>query len=585
MLDAAGKSLYVGKARNLRNRLRSYFSASRSLKVEHLMAQAQAIELTVTADEATALILESSLIKRYQPRYNVLLRDDKSYPYLRLDPSHPFPRISFYRGPRRPGERYFGPYTNTRAVRRTLVLLQKLFCIRNCTDSFFRHRSRPCLQYQIHRCSAPCVGHISQAEYRQDLERAVLFLRGRSEQVVEELAESMRKAAKAHEYERAASYRDVIANLRQVQQDRALDSPHASLDVVACALSNREACIQVFKIRDGAISDTQTFFLRCPADLEPAEALSAFLAQHYLENCELPAELLLSHVPLAQESLQQALDRSAGRHVPLRTRGQGERRRWLALAQENAAASLLQQHDWSAREEQGVQELTRVLALPQRPERIECFDVSHSAGDAATASCVVYVPGIGRLPGDYRRFNISGVEPGDDYAALHQAVIRSFRQHLRREEPLPDLLLIDGGQGQATRAELAVAELELSDHIRVVGVAKRPDHRARLATLHNESQVLRLASDSAALHLVLRIRDEAHRFAIQGHRRRRAIKGLASPLESIPGIGGELRRRLLQHFGGLQGVRRAAASELAKVPGIGPARSNLIHRQLHEAVK
>lgn len=585
MLDATGKSLYIGKARNLRNRLRSYFFASQSLKVERLMTQTQAIELTVTTDEATALILESSLIKRHRPRYNVLLRDDKSYPYLRLDLHHPFPRISFYRGSRHSGERYFGPYTNTRAVRKTLTLLQKLFCIRNCTDNFFRHRSRPCLQYQIHRCSAPCVGYISQNEYRQDLERAVLFLRGRSEQVVEQLAEPMRKAAEAHEYERAAAYRDVIANLRQVQQDHTLDNPNASLDVVACALSGGEACIQVFKIRGGAIFDSQAFFLRCPADLKPEEALSAFLAQHYLEGCELPAELLLSHTPRAHKSLRQALERSADRHIPLRTRGQGERHRWLALARENATTALLQQHDWCAREEQGIQELTRALALPQQPGRIECFDVSHSGGEVATASCVVYAPGVGRLPADYRRFNISGVEPGDDYAALHQAVIRSFRQHLRRKEPLPDLLLIDGGRGQAARVELALTEMKLSVRIRVVGVAKRPGHKARLATLYNRGQALHLAPDSAALHLVLRIRDEAHRFALQGHRRRRAIKGLASPLESIPGIGSELRRRLLQHFGGLQGVRRAAASELAKVPGIGPARSNLIHRQLHEAFK
>ena len=583
MLDAAGRILYVGKARNLRNRVRSYFSATRTLKVERLMTRTHAVELTVTADEAAALILESGLIKQHRPRYNVLLRDDKSYPYLRLDSRHPFPRLSFYRGARRPGERYFGPYTSTRAVRNTLTLLQKLFRIRNCTDAFFRHRTRPCLQYQIQRCSAPCVGHISAQEYRRDLDRAVLLLKGRSEQLVEQLAEPMRRAADAHEYERAAAYRDMIAHLRQVQQDCALGAPNASLDVVACALSNGDACIQLFTVRGGSISGSQAFFPRCPAGSEPREVLSAFLAQHYLEGGELPAEFLLSHLPSDRESLEQALARHAGRSVSLRTRGQGERRRWLAMAQENAAAALLQRRSRRDREEQGLRELVRALKLSGQPERIECFDVSHSSGEAATASCVVYAPGNGPVPADYRRFNITGLTPGDDYAALYQAVTRSFRQRLRRSEPVPELLLIDGGKGQVAQAMQALTELQLSDQILIAGVAKGPGRRAGMETIYAGKRVVRLAPGSAALHLVLRIRDEAHRFALQGHRRRRGAKHLESPLESIPGVGSERRHRLLQHFGGLQGVRRAAASELAKVRGIGPALAGRIHWRLHEA--
>ena len=585
MLDAAGRILYVGKARNLRNRLRSYFAATQPLKVQRLMARTRAIELTVTADEAAALILENDLIKQHQPRYNILFRDDKSYPYLRMDLRHPFPRLSLYRGPRHQGERYFGPYPNARSLRKTLSLLQKLFLLRNCSDAFFKRRTRPCLQYQIRRCSAPCVSRIGREEYRRDLDRAVLFLQGRSEQIVEELTIPMHQAAATQDYERAAAYRDMIARLRQVQQDRALGASNTSLDVVACLCRDGAACIQVFTVRGGAMTSNQAFFPRCPAEPEAEETLSAFLARYYLgaEGRDLPAEFLLSCSPRDRASLEQALSRQAGRHTPLRIRGQGERRRWLTMALDNAASALLQRHGRRHREEEGLRQLASALALRHPPQRIECFDVSHSGGEAATASRVAYIPGTGPLRSDYRRFHITGVSPGDDYAALSQAVLRSFRQQLRRGEPLPGLLLIDGGRGQATHALQALKELGLGERIQVVGVAKGPGRKAGLETLYSGQRPIRLAPDSAALHLVLRIRDEAHRFALQGHRRRRGTRQLGSPLESIPGVGSELRRRLLQHFGGLQGVRRAAAAELARVRGIGPSRAERIHRQLHRA--
>ena len=571
MLDEAGNILYVGKARNLNNRLRSYFSTSRSPKVEQLMVRTRSIEHTITADEAAALILENELIKQHRPRYNVLFRDDKSYPYLRMDLRHPFPRLSFYRGKRHPGSRYFGPYPNTGALRKTLSLLQKLFKLRNCTDTFFKHRTRPCLQYQIQRCSAPCTERISQADYQQDLEHAIAFLQGRSAQVIEALVEPMQQAAAAREYERAAHYRDMIARLRQVQQEHSLPAAAAVVDVIACVIQDERACIQLFVMRGGVNVGNRAYFPAQVGGREEGELIAAFLGQHYLENQAIPAELLLSHPPADRHSMAQALSRRAGRQISLRIRGQGERRHWLELARTNASSALQLQQGRQEQEAQAFRQLAAALQLTEPPERIECFDVSHTGGAAATASCVVHTRKTGAVPAEYRRFNLRELPPGDDYAGLHQAVLRNYS----KPRELPALLLIDGGRGQAAQATQALQELQLQ--IRVIGIAKDPTRKSGLETVYSNGQAVQLSNP--ALQLLLRVRDEAHRFALQGHRRRR--QRLVSPLEGIPGIGTELRHRLLEYFGGLQGVRHAAATELARVQGVGPKRADRIHRQLH----
>ncbi|RME35715.1 MAG: excinuclease ABC subunit UvrC [Gammaproteobacteria bacterium] len=587
MLDGEGTVLYVGKARNLRRRLASYLRPPARLdpKTRAMMGQMATIEFTVTHTEDEALLLENNLIKEYRPRYNVLLRDDKSYPWIHVSTDQPFPRLSFHRGARRGKGQYFGPYPSAGAVRTTLALLQKLFRVRLCEDSFFRNRSRPCLQYQIRRCTAPCVGLIGQAGYRQDVEDAMDFLRGRSEQVIEALVGRMEEAAGELEFERAARLRDQIAALRRVQERQYVTTGSGEVDVVACATAEGRACIGLYSIRGGRGLGHRAIFPSQGADASVPELISAFLSQHYLgRGSEPPPLILVQELPAERELLEQVFSERSGRRVRITRPLRGERRRWLDLARDNAAVSLAHRQSGSEALGRRLAALKELVGLERAIGRIECFDISHTRGEATVASCVVFGP-EGAVKSAWRRFNIEGVAPGDDYAAMHQALSRRFRRLRDEEASLPDLLLIDGGAGQVGAACRALAELG-TDGVQVLGVAKGPERRPGLETLilsqGEGREELRLPPDSPVLHLIQEIRDEAHRFAITGHRQRRGRARTRSALEDLPGIGPRRRQALLQRFGGLQGVARAGVEELSRTPGISRELARRIHDMFHD---
>lgn len=581
MLDVDGGVLYVGKARNLRRRVASYFRKTvDSAKTRALVAQIAGVEVTVTHTEAEALLLEHTLIQRYRPRYNILLRDDKSYPYLLLS-AHPYPRLLIHRGPRRAPGRYFGPYPSATAVRETLTLLQRVFRLRQCEDSFFAHRSRPCLQYQIRRCSGPCTEMIGRAAYAADVADVVAFLEGRSSELVDTLVTRMETAAEHWRYEEAAALRDRIAQLRQVQERQHVSAAEGGdLDVVAVAIEGGAACVQVFFFRDGRSLGNKPFFPRMPDEQAPEQILAAFLVQYYL-NHPPPAEILLSHQPDEATVVAEALAERAGRKVQLSVRVRGERARWLEMAQRNAALALAADIASRAGVRRRFEALQDALGLDAAIERMECFDISHTQGEATVASCVVF-DGEGPRKSDYRRYNIEGITPGDDYAAMHQALTRRYTRLRDEDAALPDILFIDGGKGQLGQAEQVLAELGIAG-VRLVGVAKGPDRRPGLEVLHlsGQDRPLTLAADSAALHLVQQIRDEAHRFAITGHRQRRAQARRTSALEAIPGIGPRRRQLLLKQFGGLQQLARAGVEDIAGVAGISKALAQRIYDAFH----
>ncbi|MEZ5540781.1 MAG: excinuclease ABC subunit UvrC [Pseudomonadota bacterium] len=581
MLDSDGTVLYVGKAGNLKQRVASYFrNSGLSAKTAALVGQIAAIEVTVTHTEGEALLLESNLIKQLRPRYNVLLRDDKSYPYILVSSSQAFPRLALHRGPRRAAGRYFGPYPSAGAVRESLQLLQKLFRVRQCEDSFFNNRSRPCLQYQIKRCTAPCVGLIDAPSYAQDVENTVMFLEGKSGQVIDGLVRRMDAAAAEQDYEQAAVFRDQISSLRHVQEKQYISTAHGDLDIVACAIAQGSACVQVFFVRGGRNLGNAVFFPKTPMELAPHEVLSAFLPQYYLGK-DIPPELLLSHELQDGVIIAQALSQHAAHSVTLRSRVRGNRARWVKMALDNAShalhAHLHTRSSFAAR----LASLAEALQLPDTPERIECFDISHTGGESTVASCVVF--GVeGPIKSDYRRFNIRDIEPGDDYAAMDQAITRRYTRLQKGEGRMPDLLLIDGGKGQVAAACRVLEELQVTD-LRVVGVAKGPGRKPGRETLilPERAQPLVLPPDSPALHLIQQVRDEAHRFAITGHRQQRARRRTASPLESIPGVGARRRQLLLQQFGGLREVARAGIEDLASVKGINRTLAQQIYDAFH----
>jgi excinuclease ABC subunit C len=580
MLDQRGQTLYVGKARNLRARVASYFRERQSsAKTLSLVAHIRAVEVTVTHTEAEALILESTLIKQLQPRYNILLRDDKGYPYIRLSGGD-YPRLSLHRGAKRGSARYFGPYPNANAVRDTLNLLQKVFRLRSCEDSFFRARTRPCLQYQIKRCTAPCVGFTDQTGYQQQLRDALLFLEGRSGQVIEGLAQRMEAAAATLDYEAAAIYRDQIVDLRQIQQRQHVEGESGDLDGVACAVQGGSACVQVFMFRGGRLLGNQGFFPRLPEAADASAVLGAFLAQYYLDK-EMPGELLVSHELADAAVLMQAFQERTGRKIALSTHPRGERARWLELARRNAEHALTAHLSSQAGMRQRLQALQQALGLDSPLTRLECFDISHTGGEATVASCVVF-GAEGAIKADYRRYNIEGIAPGDDYAALRQAL---HRRYVRlREEPgrLPDILFIDGGKGQLAQACEMLQELQVAG-VMAVGIAKGPERRPGLETLFlsGQNRPLILPADSAALHLVQQIRDEAHRFAITGHRQRRAKARTTSALDHISGIGPKRRQALLRQFGGVKQLTQAGAEDIARVEGINADLAQRIYDAFH----
>src|SRR6184192_4433835 len=551
MFGAGHELLYVGKARSLRDRVGTYF-APRNVdpKVRSLTAQIEGVGVTVTNSETEALLLEYNLIKAHKPRFNVVLRDDKSFPYIHLYVEHEFPRLEFYRGAKSAPGRYFGPFPSAGAVRDTLNQLQKLFRIRNCRDSFFANRSRPCLQHQIGRCSAPCVGLITREGYAQDMAAAVKVLEGRSDEVNAELQGRMEEAGERLQFELAARIRDQLAALKRIQAQQVVTAEgHRDVDVFAIVGEAGEYAVSVMLVRGGRNLGTTSYFPRTP--LEEAASL---------------AELLSSRTGHAVEV----------RH-PLR----GLAVRWVELTRENAVQALRMRFAQRQGMEEMLLDLSEVLDLPEPPARMECFDISHTSGEGTVASCVVFGP-EGPLKKEYRRFNISGVTAGDDYAALRQALARRYKHVRQGEVPAPDLLLIDGGAGQISQVHAVLAELGYGD-LTLVGVAKGPDRRPGQERLfvYGAAAPVTPAGHSPAARLIQRIRDEAHRFAISGHRRKRARRYNESVLEVVPGLGPAKRRALLKHFGGLQGVMRAGVADLTQVAGIGATLARSLYDHLH----
>ena len=588
MLDGDGTIIYVGKAKNLKRRVSSYFSRhDNSPKTRAMVAQIRAIEVTITNTENEALLLENNLIKAHRPRYNILLRDDKSYPYIYLSPDD-FPRLGFQRGRRHNDKgRYFGPFPSSPAVRESLNLLQKLFPVRQCEDSFYRNRSRPCLQYQIKRCSAPCVGYVDKEQYQEDVRHAVMFLEGKNNAIIDELVRRMEQSSAALEFELAARYRDQIANLRRVQEKQyVMGEGSGDLDVIAAVEQSGVGCVQVFFIRNGRNLGNKTYFPRHTADSSAAELLAAFIPQYYLgggstQQRPIPAQILINHEVPELEMLQQVLAEQAGRKVAISAKLRGDRARWLQLATTNAEQALASHMANKLNIQARFEALQEALELDDMPQRIECFDISHTMGEATVASCVVFDTN-GALKSDYRRFNIEGITPGDDYAAMQQALTRRFKRLKQGEGKYPDVLLIDGGKGQLSQAEQVMEELQVIGII-LIGVAKGPTRKPGVEQLilSGQDTPIILPADSPARHLIQQVRDEAHRFAITGHRQRRAKARRTSPLEGIPGLGPKRRQQLLRQFGGLQEVARAGVEDLAKVKGISRQLAQGIYDAFH----
>ncbi len=579
MYAADDSLLYVGKAGALRRRVSSYFSNTpKTPRILSMLSQVARMDVTVTRTEAEALLLENQLIKSLAPRYNVLLRDDKSYPYVLLT-QETWPRIAFHRGPRAVPGRYFGPYPSAGAVRETLNLMQKLFKIRNCEDSVFRNRSRPCLQYQIGRCSAPCVGLVESAGYAESVRQAGLFLDGRSDELSGELSAAMEAASERLEFEEAARLRDLIGSIRSLQARQYVDGHAADLDVLACAMRGSSACVLLLAFRDGRNLGTRTFFPRTNGEESADEVLAAFVSQYYGEQTP-PQEIILDREIPDAELIETALSTSAARRVQLKWNVRSERAGYLDLARRNAEIALVTELTSRGAQTARSEALQELLGLAEPAQRIECFDISHTMGEATVASCVVF-DANGPVRAQYRRFNITGIEPGDDYAAMHQAIERRVRRAVEEGGVLPDVLLIDGGAGQLAQARGVLADLGV-DSVVLVGVAKGEERRAGHETLVlADGREVRPGAASPALQLIQQVRDEAHRFAITGHRGKRQKARMTSKLEDIPGIGPRRRASLLKHFGGLAGLKAAGADEIARVEGINAALAERIYANLH----
>ncbi len=570
MLGAQGEALYVGKARDLKKRVGSYFhKQASSPRIQMMLSQVASIEVTASRSEGEALLLENNLIKSLAPRYNILFRDDKSYPYLTVS-GHEFPRLGFHRGAKDRQNRYFGPFPHAYAVRESIQLLQRVFRLRTCEDTVFENRSRPCLLHQIHRCTAPCTGLISAGQYAEDVANAVLFLEGREDDVIRGLSDKMNAAADAQHYEKAAAYRDQVRALSRVQARQYVESNRGvDADVVACAIEGGIACVNLTMIRGGRHVGDRSFFPSNADGATAGEVVAAFLEQHYLDQ-PLPA-LVVTSEPVELENANVV------------NPSHGERRVWLEMACKNAELAIAQRVRDRATQEGRLQALREALGLPESVQRIECFDISHTMGEATVASCVVY-DRQQMQKSEYRRFNIRGVTPGDDYAAMRQVLSRRYERVNAEAGKIPDLVLIDGGKGQVSAAKAAMVELGMND-IAVVGVAKGPARKPGLEELiiESEARTLQLAPSHPGLHLIQAIRDEAHRFAIVGHRARRGKARTRSMLNEIPGIGVKRRQALIEHFGGLRGVQAAAIDDIAKVEGISRPLAERIYRHLHES--
>ncbi|MDC1532998.1 excinuclease ABC subunit UvrC [bacterium] len=587
MVDLDERVIYVGKARNLKKRVGSYFRASGlTTKTMAMVAKIARIEISITHSETEALLLEQSLIKELKPPYNIQLRDDKSYPYILLTDHADYPRLMFYRGRKSRKGKYFGPYPSALATRDTLQLMQKVFKVRQCQESYFKNRTRPCLQHQIDRCTAPCVGLISPEEYSRDVRYSTLFLQGKSSQLTVELTNNMEAAAEALEFEKAAKIRDQVGLLRRIQEDQVVANQGEDADVIAVSMQAAGVCVHVIYVRGGRILGSKNFFPKHRLASAADELLSDFISQSYLgedDAANLPAELLVSEALEDSAALVEAMEYVASRKIRLVSNVRGHRAKWLKMAVTNAQEALGSHIASKQNSKRRFALLQEALALDEPPVRIECFDISHTGGEGTVASCVVF-DAEGAVKNDYRRFNIEGITPGDDYAAMEQVLARRFERLTKGEGKLPDILLIDGGKGQLTQAANVLARFDL-DSLRVLGIAKGISRRAGQETLFLKEgervKEVAIATESPALHLLQQVRDEAHRFAITAHRQRRGNARKRSQLEDIPGLGPKRRRDLLKHFGGQQGLKRAAEAEIAKVGGISEKLAASIYEHYH----
>jgi excinuclease ABC subunit C len=578
MLGAGGEALYVGKAGDLKKRVSSYFQKTQhGPRIAIMLTQVASVEITVTRSEGEALILENNLIKSLSPRYNILFRDDKSYPYLMVSGDE-FPRLGFHRGAMSKPHRYYGPFPHAGAVRESIQLLQRVFRLRTCEDSVFQNRSRPCLLHQIKRCTAPCVGLISVSAYAEDVKGAQLYLDGRSDAALKRLEERMQNAADARRYEEAAVYRDQIQSLSKVSQRQYADTgDDVDVDIVACVMEEGVACVNLMMVRGGLQLGDRSFFPQNAEEREVKEVLAAFIEQHYLER-PVPG-LIVAGEGFDSADLEATLTEHAKKGVRILTRPTGDRRAWLEMARENALQALKSRLTEHTTQGARLAALRDALGLPDSVQRIECFDISHTMGEATVAACVVY-DRMDMRRGEYRRYNIEGLAPGDDYAALNQALARRYARVAAGEGVAPDAIFIDGGKGQVAAAREALAEVGLSD-IALVGIAKGPERKPGLEEIWIGGRALRLAADNPGLHLIQRIRDEAHRFAIAGHRARRSKLRTTSTLEGISGIGAKRRKHLLTRFGGLKGVMAASVEDLTQVEGISRKLAEKIYQELH----
>ena len=583
MYNADEEVIYVGKAKNLHKRVSSYFRGNLdNAKTRTLVSQIANIDVTVVNSETEAFLLENNLIKKYKPRFNILLKDDKSYPYIFIS-DHQHPRVSAYRGSKKQKGEYFGPYPSAWAVKNSLRSMQRIFPVRQCEDSYYRARSRPCLQYQMKRCNAPCVeGYVSNEEYHQQVNYLRLFLNGKNQQVIDDLVAKMEQASAALNFERAAQYRDQISALRKVQERQWVSGQQDEMDVFAYAVKGNIVCVQVMFVRGGQLLGSKSFFPKVPNGTEDTEILSAFLLQFYLAgNKSIPKQVVLPVVLPDEEAITEVLKRQAGYKIQFYRGARDEKRRYLQLAQDNADNALAVKYSDQRSVHARFVELDSLLDQEQPIQRMECFDISHTSGQQTVASCVVFNR-EGPLKSDYRRFNIEGITPGDDYAAMAQALKRRYKS-VKEVEKVPDVLFIDGGKGQLSQAENFFADWPLEKKPLIVGVAKGTSRKPGLETLiiADTRETIAAESHSPALHLIQHIRDESHRFAITGHRQRRQAVKNTSTLEAIPGIGAKRRQSLLKYMGGLHGLKKASKDEIAKVPGISAELAETIYEYLH----
>ena len=586
MLDGDGQVLYVGKAKNLKSRVTSYFrSTGLTVKTAALVKRIISIDVTVTETETEALILEHNLIKQYRPPFNILMRDDKSYPYIFLSDKDRWPRLSFHRGPKKAKGTYFGPFPSVHAVRDSMGFLQKTFKVRQCEDVFFKNRSRPCLQYQIKRCTAPCVDFVTPDDYATDVNLTRLYLDGKADKILQQLEGDMETAAMDLQFEKAAEHRDQISALRQVQAQQMIEKGSGTIDIVAGAVSNGQACVHMLYVRQGRILGSRSYYPKTPLAEEVSDLLEEFVPQLYLDGGgrpDLPKEILVNAQFNGAQVLTDALSQRIGRNIEIRDNVRGFRAKWLELAQRTAEQNLAGKLASKQTLQQRFESLRDTLGLESTPERLECFDISHSSGEAVVASCVVFDNNSGALKSDYRRFNIENITGGDDYAAMEQAIRRRYTRLMKGEGKLPDILLIDGGKGQIGVAKAVLSDLGVVG-VMIIGVAKGTTRKPGMETLILADQNNKVVArpQQPALHLIQQIRDEAHRFAITGHKARRDKKRRISSLEGIPGVGATRRRDLLKHFGGVGEVKKASVADLMKVANINKKVAEAIYSALY----